>query len=159
MEICKDRNNKLMLIWSIPIQVLTTVKKDKKYHSFKVSFPLDLKNYIERNIGSLEKIEFYKIPSTSVIVSGHDGADGVNGSGIAIATGGPLPDGSELVSDPNLVSFKKKSQLFVTLPKKVSMFKNLDANVKSMLKYSLVYDYNVGDYILLVNVVNSDIRN
>jgi len=159
VEILKDDYNKLVLSWDIPIQTMTTVKNDKEYHSFRVSFPLDLKNYIESNVGSLDKIDFYEaaIASPAINVPDKIQNDFVRGSTVTfVAIGGSLPAGAVCVASPKLVSFKKKGQLFVTLPKKVSLFKNLDVNVKSMLKYLLVYDNNVKDYLLLVDVINLD---
>lgn len=149
MEILKDDKNKLMLIWTMPIQTMTTVKNDKSYHSFKVSFPSDLKKYIERNGNSLDTVDFYEWDNE------YDDGVGVPEFTTFIAIGGSLPDGAKLVASPKLVSFKKKSQLFVTLPKKVHLFKSLNAGVKSVLNYSLVYNSSVDDYVLLVDVVDS----
>ena len=149
MEILKDDKNKLMLIWTMPIQTMTTVKNDKSYHSFKVSFPSDLKKYVESNGNSLDTVDFYA--STNAKGDAHGEVTTV------IDVGGSLPPGAELVASPKLVSFEKKGQLFVTLPKKVDLFKSLKAGVKAMLNYSLVYDSSVGDYVLLVAVVDSDL--
>ena len=148
MEIVKEASNKLKLIWEIPIQTLKYIKDDKEYYSFRASFPIDLKNYIESNIGSLDKIDFYEIDLSSDVLDTSE----VGRIPTIIGTG-VIPAGAVQVASSKLVSFKKKGQLFVTLPKKVSLFKNLDVNKKYVLKYYLVYDYNVKDYILLVDVL------
>lgn len=161
MEIIKENGN-LTLIWHSPVSTLTSVKKNKRYHSFRVTFPLDLKNYIEHNVGSLEKISFYEVPFTSLCPKSFGLNDSIvpglippehNSHVVIIDSGTKLPKGSEHVADVKLVSFKKESQLFMTLSKKVFLFKSMDVDVKFMLKYSLFYDCYVDDYVLMVSVV------